>query len=333
MFISLVLLLFNMSRKPGQWHKTGFAGGTIDEMLFNRGARLIYLRNIDPISDKGDLETRFTAQNSRAQEVIDTVDLPERYDLTLKDAIRTFGFMLKNSFQTAPHYIPSFARKMYQAQLSEVNHGDTVILFFHGYHQNAGSAIQLCQDASQLGVKVVAVDYDYRMSPEEFSKTVLLPAQKEVLDRRAGKITVLGHSTGADNSRYSLIHDSNVLDQAVDKGIQYIFSAPLTSGIRGDLSWAQRLVLPFMPQRDKLWTPEGKEQFLALNYPLPEEVKAYTFLCANDMLVRPECGLDTNNNAVNILISDGGHFEGTGISTPINANYVQMALGSILAPK
>ena len=310
-----------------------FEGGTIDQRILETGTRVIRLENTTVMPTKGVSEDeQFAHKDVQAQRVIEVVDLPE-YKLTLREAVRTLGFIAKNSLHTAPHYSGGFAKKMHEAQLSDVHRGDKVILFFHGYMQNAGSAVQLHKDAKAKGIKVVAVDYNYKIDPKDFAEEVLLPAQRKVLARGADEIITLGHSTGADNPRYSLIHNPNVVDLAVDNRMTYILSAPLTSGLRGKLNLAQQAISLVMPQRDKMWTSEGTEQFLALNHPLPKEVEAYTFLCAGDFLVTPECGLDTNNNAVNVIVPYGGHFEGTGVSQRINEHYIDLIINGILRPK
>jgi hypothetical protein len=326
-----------MVGNPGDHIIRLFEGGALEDRVLKdtsleEGTRIICLDNITVMPATGDPEQRFNLKNAQAQRVIDAVDLPE-YQLTWRDALQTIRFMFQNTFDTQTHTCRDYVKAMREAQFSGVHKGDNVLLFFHGYHQNAGSATQLHHDAEKFGMKVVGIDYNFRMAPEEFAETVLHKAQQEVLDRGAKGVVVLGHSTGADNIRYSLIHDPNVLDQATDQGIKYIMSAPLTSGLRGRLNWAQHSMAPLMPKRDKMWTPEGERQFLALNQPLPKEADTYTFLCASDMLVTPECGLDTNNNATNVVIPYGGHFEGTGISRRVNLQYLNLALNGIPGPK
>ena len=193
-----------------------------------------------------------------------------------------------------------------------------VVAFFPGYHQFPGAGAQFMADASEVGIQGLSKGYNYTMAPEEFSERVLLPLIADV--EKAGGVLAgaVGHSTGADNLRYALIHDCRVRDYAYEHDMRFVFSSPLTTGIDGVLTPAQRRLMWMFSERDNLRTLKGMEQFAKLNQPLPRGVKAYTLLCQNDQLVPPRCGMDTNNGAVNVMIPGGGHFLGSGIGTYVN---------------
>lgn len=238
------------------------------------------------------------------------------------DIGRTLYYIGKNGLDTMPTFVPSVAKRLELEQLECIDRNDGVVLFFHGYFQSNGSARRLLHDAKSRGLKLVSVGYDYRMEPAEFADLALLPAIRKVLIRGGKLEGIIGHSTGADNLRYALIHKDDVVSYGVEQNTIYILSAPLTNGFREPLNIWQHLIRGIIPERDDARTARGKEQLLDLNHPLPTEVKAYTFLCAEDRLVPPHCGLDTNSGGLTVIIPGGGHFAGTGVSSRVNEAYL-----------
>ncbi len=297
-----------------------FASGALEEKIYDDGAALyhIFEQVQQPITS--------TLLQERFHELKEIVHFNGRaLDL---DFIPTLPFLAANA---AAAFLPTFSYCQEQAdviveeKMQAIHRQDRVVLFFHGYYQNGNAAQQFVQDAHDQGFTVLAPSYDFRMEPSRFSSEILTTLMRQAAARGATIVGVIGHSTGADNCRYALLHNEEVKDYVDDRKTTFIFSAPIMNGIDSP----NRVQKAFFKagqlwgDADNLLKKIGEEHLQGLNQPVPPLFTAYTFLCRRDLLVPVKCGFDTNLHGNTLIIPYGGHFEGSGVSTRINKEYLR----------
>ena len=323
------------------------AGGILRREEYQDGSLIVKITGQEPFAL--DTLAEIDQRVERAREIAKRARFPKP-EYTREGFKTTVAAIIKNGLHTLLTPFVMDARNLALSEMNSVEDLLTqpfqpgqdlddlvgepkVVAFFHGYSQFPGAGAQFMSDAAQQGLLGLSIGYDYTMAPEDFSERVLLPLIDAITKAGGLFCGAVGHSTGADNLRYAVLHDSGVQDYAREYGTRFVFSAPITTGMENPPTPTQRNLLSLFPREDNVNTTEGKYKFAKINHPVPKGIDAYTLLCQDDLLVPPECGIDTNNRAINVMIPGGGHFLGSGIGTYVNNAALYLITNGVPDPK
>ncbi|PIZ50889.1 hypothetical protein COY27_05395 [Candidatus Woesearchaeota archaeon CG_4_10_14_0_2_um_filter_33_13] len=303
-----------------------YGQGILDLLDYDDGIRVIKVgATSQPLPFDGKVKA--------IEDFLKAAELSPDYKLTLKEVAKTAGDIWGNFLgvgfsngKVSRYNECNFDLVRERAQ--QTGESQPVVLFFHGYYQSRGAAWQFVKDAEKRGLSAISIGYNFWTPATVFTEDILLPTLEEVTAYGGEIKGIVGHSTGANNCRLGILESEEVRQYLITDRTKVILSAPTTSGTIVP-TLMQRLALPFFPKVDDVRTEEGQDIFIRMNRPIPEGIEAYTFLCEGDMLVTPRTGIDTNNRAVNVIVPNGGHFAGSGVSKIINGFYLDLIANGV----